>query len=314
MTSATAHDGRSYYGRPIIKEPVWKPEVAAYFFTGGLGGASALLGVGARVAGNERLARTSLFVAAAADAVSPVLLVTDLGRPYRFLNMLRVFKVTSPMSVGSWILTASSGASGLAAALEALGILPRLKMAGETVAAALGPALSTYTAVLIADTAVPVWHEGRRELPFVFGGSAAASAGAAAVLLVPPADAGPARRLLLLGALAEGTAMEVMERRLGFVAEPYKQGEAGRSARVAKALTGTGVVVAGLGGRRRWAAMAGGALVLAGELSLRWAVFKAGSQSARDPKYTVEPQRSRLAERTSGRVDAAAAHTPAPES
>ena len=301
MTSATAaHEGRSYYGRPIIKEPVWKPEVPVYFFMGGLGGASSVLSLAARSVGNERLARTSLFVGAAAEAVSPALLVADLGRPGRFLNMLRLFKVTSPMSVGSWTLAASSSASGLAATLEALGVLPRLKAAAETLSALLGPALATYTAVLVADTAVPVWHEGRRELPFVFAGSAAASAGAAAVCLVPPEKAGPARRLLLLGAVAEGAAMETMERRLGFLAEPYKEGEAGRFARVAKALTATGALVAGLGGRRRRvAAMAGGALVLAGELCLRWSVFKAGFQSARDPKYTVEPQRHRLAERAS---------------
>jgi formate-dependent nitrite reductase membrane component NrfD len=301
VTSATAaHEGRSYYGRPIIKEPVWKPEVPVYFFMGGLGGASSVLSLAARTVGNERLARTSLFVGAAAEAVSPALLVADLGRPGRFLNMLRLFKVTSPMSVGSWTLAASSSASGLAATLEALGILPRLKAAAEILSALLGPALATYTAVLVADTAVPVWHEGRRELPFVFAGSAAASAGAAAVCLVPPEKAGPARRLLLLGAVAEGAAMETMERRLGFLAEPYKEGEAGRFARVAKALTATGALVAGLGGRRRRvAAMAGGALVLAGELCLRWSVFKAGFQSARDPKYTVEPQRHRLAERAS---------------
>jgi hypothetical protein len=37
----------------------------------------------------------------------------------------------------------------------------------------------------------------------------------------------------------------------------------------------------------------GGALVCAGELCLRWSVYKAGFQSARDPKYTVKPQRER---------------------
>src|SRR5919108_1495750 len=96
VTSATtSHDGRSCYGRPIIKEPVWKPQVPVCFLTGGLGGASAVLSLAARAAGNERLARTSLFVGAAAEAISPTLLITDLGRPERFLNMLRLFTVTS---------------------------------------------------------------------------------------------------------------------------------------------------------------------------------------------------------------------------
>jgi hypothetical protein len=95
--------------------------------------------------------------------------------------------------------------------------------------------------------------------------------------------------------------MTTMERRLGFLAEPYKEGEAGRLARAAKALTATGALVAGArGGRRRGAAIAGGALVLAGEACLRWSVFKAGFQSARDPRYTVEPQRRRLAQAASG--------------
>jgi formate-dependent nitrite reductase membrane component NrfD len=299
VTSTTSlHEGSSYYGRPILKEPVWKPEIPIYFFTGGLGGASALLSLAARAAGNERLSTASLRVGAAADLASPALLIADLGRPDRFLNMLRVFKVTSPMSVGTWVLAASSGASSLAAGLELVGILPRVRVAAETVAALLGLPLATYTAVLVADTAIPVWHEGRRELPLVFAGSAGASAGAAALILVPPEDAGPARRLMVLGAATEGAAMQVMERRLGLVGEPYRQGPAGGLARAAKALTTAGALLGGLGGRRnRKAAVAGGALVLAGELCLRWAVFRAGFQSARDPRYVVEPQRARAAAR-----------------
>jgi len=99
----------SYYGRPIVKEPVWKPEIPAYLFTGGVAGASSVLHGIARLTGNHELAKTSLYVGAAADLASPLLLISDLGRPERFLNMLRVFKVTSPMSVGSWVLVVSAG-------------------------------------------------------------------------------------------------------------------------------------------------------------------------------------------------------------
>src|SRR3954468_15744033 len=122
---------RSYYGRPILKEPTWQPEIPLYFFFGGIGGGCSLLHGFARIAGRERLARTALYVGAAADIVSPALLISDLGRPERFLNMFRVFKVTSPMSVGSWILGVSGGASTTAALLEATGKLKPVKYAAE---------------------------------------------------------------------------------------------------------------------------------------------------------------------------------------
>jgi formate-dependent nitrite reductase membrane component NrfD len=291
----------SYYGRPILKEPVWKPEIPCYFFTGGVAGASSVLSLASRAARNERLAKTSMWIGFAADIVSPVLLIADLGRPERFLNMLRVFKVTSPMSVGSWILAGSGAATTAEAACEVLGIFPRLKLVPATLSALLGGPLATYTATLVSDTAIPVWHEARRELPFVFGASAAASAGAAAAMLVPPNEAGPARRLAVAGALAENAAMAVMEKRLGFVGEPYHQGAAGNLARIAKATTLGGAWLLGRRGRRsRAAAVAGGALLLAGEAALRWSVFKAGFQSARDPKYVVRPQRERAAMRRDG--------------
>jgi Polysulfide reductase len=284
----------SYYGRPILKEPVWKPEVAWYLFAGGIAGASSVLSLTARAARNERLATTSMWIGLAGDVVSPVLLIADLGRPERFLNMLRVFKVTSPMSVGSWILAASGAATSAEAACEVLGIFPRLKLVPATVSALLGGPLATYTATLLSDTAIPVWHEARRELPFVFGTSAAASAGAAAAMLVPPGEAGPARRLAVAGVLAENAAVTLMEKRLGFVGEPYHEGAAGRLGLLAKAATLGGALLLGRRGRRsRGAAVVGGALVLAGEAALRWSVFKAGFQSARDPKYVVRPQRER---------------------
>jgi formate-dependent nitrite reductase membrane component NrfD len=286
----------SYYGRPILKEPVWKPEIPCYFFTGGLAGASSVLSLAARAAGNERLARTSLWIGLGAEVVSPALLVSDLGRPERFLNMLRVFKVTSPMSVGSWILAGSGASTTAEAACELLGIFPRLKLVPATVSALLGAPLATYTATLVSDTAIPVWQEARRELPFVFAASAAASAGAAAAMLVPPRDAGPARRLAVAGALAENAAFALMAKRLGFVGEPYRQGAAGKLSVAAKGATLAGAWLLGRRGRRsRGAAVAGGGLVLAGELALRWSVFRAGFQSARDPKYVVQPQRARRA-------------------
>ncbi|HEY6151037.1 MAG TPA: NrfD/PsrC family molybdoenzyme membrane anchor subunit, partial [Gaiellaceae bacterium] len=176
---------KSYYGRPVLKEPVWQPEIPWYFFTGGLGGASSVLSLVARWTGNELLAQRSIQIASAADAVSPLLLISDLGRPERFLNMLRVFKVTSPMSVGSWILAYSSTASSVSAFLNTIGRLPRVAELTRLGSAASGAPLAIYTATLVSDTAIPVWHEAHRELPFLFGSSAVASAGAAATIAVP---------------------------------------------------------------------------------------------------------------------------------
>ena len=284
----------SYYGRPILKEPTWTWEGPLYLFAGGIAGGAAALAAGARLVGNDELARRATLVNLAAISASPALLVSDLGRPDRFLHMLRVVKPTSPMNVGTWVVSASGVASGVAGACELLGILPRVRAAAAGSAALLAPFLSTYTAVLLANTAVPVWHESRRELPFVFAGSAAASAGAAVALAAPARSAGPARRLAVAGAVLELAATEVMERRLGFVGEPYREGAAGRLARLAKGLTASGAVVTALAGRRRAGAIAGGSLLLGGGLAERWAVYKAGFQSVRDPKYVVRTQRARL--------------------
>jgi formate-dependent nitrite reductase membrane component NrfD len=292
---------QSYYGKPIVKEPVWKAEIPFYLFTGGVaGGASVLHGL-ARLTGNHRLARSSLYIGAVADAVSPVLLVSDLGRPERFLNMLRVFKVTSPMSVGSWILFVSSGASTTAATLELLGALRPARWLAEALSFVTGPPLATYTGALLANTAIPVWSEARDELPWLFGASAAASAGATAAMVTPAAAAGPARRAAVAGVAAELGLVRLMRRRLGFVGEVYELGEAGRYARVSRVCAAAGAGLLALRGRRsRPAAVVGGALVLAGEVALRWSVFKAGFQSARDPRYTVLPQRKRIEERATG--------------
>jgi hypothetical protein len=208
--------------------------------------------------------------------------------------MLRVFKVTSPMSVGSWLLVASSGATVSAALLEALGKLRRGKLAAEAVSTLCGAPLTTYTGTLIADTAIPVWHEARRELPFLFGASGLASAGAAATMLLDPEEAGPARRLAVGAAVAENAIMAAMEARLGFLGEPYRKGQPGLFNWIAKAASLGGAALLARSGRRsRGAAALGGALVLAGEVAMRWSVFKAGFASARDPKYTVRPQRVR---------------------
>jgi formate-dependent nitrite reductase membrane component NrfD len=285
---------RSYYGRPVIKPPVWKPEIPWYLFLGGLTGASAMLAWIADATGNRKLGRNAGLICLAGGTASPVLLITDLGVPARFFNMLRVFKVTSPMNVGTWILAATGTTAAGATAHEVFGVLPRGGRVARALSALFGLPLATYTAALLANTAVPAWHEGRRELPFVFAGSSAASAGAAAAIVTPAREAGPARRLAVLGVVVEGLSIQLMERRLGELAEPYRQGEARTYSNLAKGLTTLGAAVTAARGRRRAGAIAGGAMILGGSVLTRWAIFKAGVQSAKDPKYTVGPQRRRV--------------------
>ena len=243
---------RSYHGQPVIKQPTWTWEIPVYFFTGGVAGASAGLAYLSRLAGNDVLARRAWVTAAGAIGVSPPLLISDLGRPTRFLNMLRMFKVTSPMSVGSWILSAERRPPRrVAAANELTGLFPRASRIARPAAAVAGLPLSTYTAALIANTAVPVWHEGRRWLPFVFGSGAALSAGAAAVAVTPVEHARPARRLALAAAAVEVATKEVMQRRIGEAGEPYEQGAAGRFGHLSRACIVAGAtLLARRGGTR----------------------------------------------------------------
>ena len=160
----------------------------------------------------------------------------------------------------------------------------------------LGPAVASYTSVLLADTAVPAWHDAHRELPFVFAGSAVTAAGGLGMLAVRPDGAGQAVRFAVLGAAAELTAKSLLLQRLGPAAEPYEKGQAGTLMEAGEVLTSAGLAGAVLAGRSRAAAALSGAALMAASALTRFGVFEAGRASARDPKYTVGPQRQRLRE------------------
>ena len=286
----------SYYGRPVIKAPTWRWYIGAYLFVGGLAGASAPIALAARATGNTVLLRRALGAAAAGIVVSPVLLIADLRDPKRFINMLRVFKITSPMNVGSWILTVFGTGVAVAAASEFTGIATPAGRTAEVVAALSGPAFATYTAALLADTAVPVWHDARRELPFVFAGGALASAASCALVVTPVADAKLVRRLAALGALVEFVGLELMKRRLGqLVGEPYRIGLAKTYKRLARATSVASLLLLRGAKRNRGLAVASGILGLTSAFCERFSIFEAGKASANDPRYTVEPQRARIA-------------------
>ena len=287
---------QSYYGKPILKPPAWKvPDVPGYLFLGGLAGASATMAAAATLTGRPDLAKVGHLAAAGGALGSVGALIHDLGRPERFLNMLRVFKVTSPLSVGSWILSPFSGLAVAAAGSQLTGIFPKLGALAGIGAGALGPAMCTYTAVLLADTAVPAWHEAHPYLPFVFAGSAMSSAAGLALVAAPAAR--PVVRVGLLGAAMETAALTTVERSLGLVAEPYHSGRAGNLLKAAKVLTATGVGLSLLGKRSRVAAVAAGAAYLAAGVCTRFGIYHAGVASTKDPKYVVTPQRERLAAR-----------------
>ncbi len=289
----------SYYGRPILKPPTWKqPDVPLYLYLGGMAGVSAVLAEGAAASGRPALQRASRLAAAGGAALGTVALVHDLGRPERFLNMLRVFKPTSPLSVGSWILAPFSGLAAGALVLDLSGRLPRLGRLAGVGAGVLGPALATYTAALISNTAVPAWHEGYREMPFLFAGSASTAAAGIALIGTPTDQAGPARRLAVIGAGIEIASAEMLLKRLGMVGEPYRQDRPGAFMKAARNLTVSGLAATVIGRRSRALSAVAGLTFQAASVLTRFGVFQAGLASAKDPKYVVEPQRARMRDRT----------------
>jgi hypothetical protein len=296
----------SYYGRPIVKPAPWEHDIAAYLFSGGLAAGSSLLAAGADLNDLPALRRTGRLAALGALGFSMAALVHDLGKPSRFYNMLRTMKLTSPMSVGTWILSIYGPFAGAAAASEAVrmvtdetarGPLRLLRLMGRPsglMAGLTAPPVAAYTAVLLADTATPSWHAAYKELPFVFVSSALAASGGMGMVAAPVDQAGPARRMAAGGAVVELLAERQMERSMGLTAEPLHQGRAGTLMKAAKVLTAAGAAGALLGGRSRALSVLSGAALMAGSACTRFGVFEAGLESAKDPKYTVVPQRERL--------------------
>lgn len=294
-----------YYGRNIVQAPPWNSLIPSYLFLGGVAGSSGLLAAGAHLTGREHLRRNSRVAGVVAAAAGAGALVADLGRPERFLNMMRVAKLTSPMSVGTWILAGYSAFAGLGVALEVVRkvetpgsapawaryVLDPLASAGH---AFFSPPLAAYTAVLLSDTAVPLWNQSRRELPFIFVASAMNAGTGLAMIATPTRETRPVRQLATIAAASELVADRLLERRLGEEGRPLKEGQAHTLHRAARALTFAGGVGAIFSGRSRLAAAASGAALAAGSACTRFAIFRAGMSSAQDPIYTVRPQRRRL--------------------
>lgn len=286
-----------YRGRPVLKPPVWTWEVGLYFFLGGLAGMAAVIAMVNRLTGGDAdLTRWALALAAAGAVVSPVLLILDLGRPLRFLNMLRVFKWRSAMSVGVWLLVAfnlfavpaavlawwypaSAGGSPFTGSLDRLGTLLAIG-AGFT-----GSLLGTYTGVLLAATVVPVWLSHRWLLPLHFGLAGLGSAVAALELLgFRTLELNAVGIAVALAETAVGARVEL--RRRPVVDDPLHRGPSGWTLRLAGALAGPVTLVLRLLGWIPGAAVA----FLLGALVSRYGWIMAGRASAEDPAAVFASQ------------------------
>ncbi|MGH2724127.1 MAG: NrfD/PsrC family molybdoenzyme membrane anchor subunit [Actinomycetota bacterium] len=298
-------DGRdtTYYDRPVLKEPVWIWAVPAYFYLGGTAGAASVLGSAAQARDRDRLAglvRRCRWLSAVGVAAGTALLVHDLGRPARFLNMLRVFRPTSPLNVGSWVLATAAPATGAAALLSGRrdGVLKGVGDAAGHAAGVLGLPMSGYTAVLLANTAVPAWQGAGRALPALFVASSVSGAASLLELMDLTEDEEKVvGRFGVAGKVAEVAAMSAVERETGRVervARPLREGLSATLWKAARAMTAGSLALSLLPGRSKGKRVASGILGTAGAVALRFAVWHAGRVSSRDPRATFQQQRAGL--------------------
>jgi formate-dependent nitrite reductase membrane component NrfD len=309
-------DQQSYYDHPVLRKAHWKWEIVAYFFTGGVAAASSALAALAARGGDPddaQLVRNGRYTALAGALLSSVLLVKDLGRPERFLMMLRIAKLKSPMSVGVYTLVTFSTNAGLRALeqLRADGVIPfDLGWAAKPLRALTGAPstalMASYTGVLLAATAIPVWFTGRRYLPAIFVCSAA-STGAAlqnALLAITGGSARTAKKVEfveLVASLAEAALLLRWERAAGDTGKPLFAGA--RGTKLKTSTLGLGIALPALltlpsllsrgrpAKRHRVRTLIAAACALYGGFVLRESVVHAGRDSADDPRaYLRHPE------------------------
>jgi formate-dependent nitrite reductase membrane component NrfD len=279
---------------PFLNAPVWTWEVPLYFWVGGIASGSAFAAVACDAAGDHRSAAIARKVALGAVAPAPLLLIGDLGRPERFLNMLRIFKPRSPMNMGAWCLVAFSGTAGLAVSADAVG-RPRVARALGVLTSVLGGYLGSYTGVLLACTAVPLWARSRTILGPAFVATATAT-GAAATRLTLVArglpQGHPTRSALSaveVGAMLSELALSRLgERRLGRAGDALRRGRPGVYYQTGKGLAVLGMSLRALVRRAEaHAAEVSSVLYLAAGLAFRYAWVSAGKASAADDEVVA---------------------------
>ena len=290
----------TYYDRPVLKPPVWIWTIPAYFFVGGVAGAAMTMGLAVQVAGGPRMRRFDercRWIGAIGGGVGTVLLIADLGRKARFLAMLRVLRPSSPMSIGSWVLALATPLSAGSALLTMTrGGLRYVGYVAGMGAGVLGMPLATYTAVLLSNSAVPVWLSTRRTLPLLFGASSAASL--ASVLELMPLrsrERAIVHRFGLAGRVAELAASEAVEREAcanSQVGLPLRRGVSSALWKAAKILTVASLALTAIPWKRKTPRMAGAICGVLGGLAVRFAIFHAGKVSSLDPRATFAQQTS----------------------
>ena len=290
----------SYNGNPVLKPPTWTWQVPLYFFVGGVAGISALIALVTHLQGDASLMRAALWIAFGGALVSAPLLIADLGRPARFLNMLRVFKLRSAMSVGAWTLAGFSSAVGLAVVCHELllsgygnGFLLLLKgfeWLAEIGAALSGLILASYTSVLLGVTAIPVWSENRKLLPAVF---LTGALGSAAALLELMGFLIPATQLIgIVASVIETVIAITIESRDRYVDRPLREGAVGWLTRAGAVLAGpTSLLLRIFGGHSPGVRYVAAVCFVAGALIARYAWIAAGRVSSRDPQALFQIQR-----------------------
>jgi len=287
----------SYYGLPVLKAPLWTWEVPLYFFIGGIAGVSAVIAFASQMfTSDPALPRAALWIAIVGATICPVLLISDLGRPERFLAMLRVAKIQSPMSVGVWTLVAFSGCVFLALVGNELTfrghanpLVIGISWAGELTGALTGLLLAAYTGVLIGATANPIWSHNRRAIPPHF--LASAVGGSAGVLELIGFLTTATQLLGIVAAVAETLLGVHFELSRLPVNAPLHRGKSAWAFRVAGTLAGPVALLLRLlsdsAAGRRTAAVC----FLIGSLLSRYAWIWAGVASAKDPEALFQIQR-----------------------
>jgi formate-dependent nitrite reductase membrane component NrfD len=288
---------KSYDGHPVLKPPTWTWQVPLYFFVGGVAGVSALIAMVAHVSGKAALILPALRVGFAGALISPPLLIADLGRPARFLNMLRVFKLRSAMSLGAWTLVGFSSAVGLSVICRELmvaeygyGFLIPLEWVAEIVAALSGLILASYTSVLLGVTAIPVWSENRKLVPAVFLTGALGSAAGVLELLgfrIPATQF-----IAIVASIVETLVAVAIEVRGRYVDRPLREGSIGWLTRAGGALAGPLALLLRLfAGPQSVARCLAALCFIVGALMARYAWIGAGRVSSRDPEALFQTQR-----------------------